>query len=155
MVRRRLLPFAERGDFSCVKRILIIGIGAGDPDQLTLQAVKALDRADVFFVLDKGEDKEELSSCARRSCDGYVRGPYRVVGAGTPSGTGPPPPTPPPSRTGGARRADVYERLIADELGDDEIGAFLVWGDPSLYDSTLGDPGRDPGAGRRSPSTTR
>jgi len=34
-------------------------------------------------------------------------------------------------------RAAVYERLIRDELGDDECGAFLVWGDPSLYDSTL------------------
>jgi precorrin-6A synthase len=27
--------------------------------------------------------------------------------------------------------------LIGDELGEDECGAFLVWGDPSLYDSTL------------------
>jgi precorrin-6A synthase len=34
-------------------------------------------------------------------------------------------------------RAGVYERLIRDELGDDESGAFLVWGDPSLYDSML------------------
>ena len=35
------------------------------------------------------------------------------------------------------RRADTYERLIADELGDDEHGAFLAWGDPAIYDSTL------------------
>lgn len=27
--------------------------------------------------------------------------------------------------------------LIATELGEDQVGAFLVWGDPSLYDSTL------------------
>src|SRR6202034_455246 len=27
--------------------------------------------------------------------------------------------------------------LIGQELSDDECGAFLVWGDPSLYDSTL------------------
>ena len=27
--------------------------------------------------------------------------------------------------------------MIAEELGPDEVGAFLVWGDPSLYDSTL------------------
>src|SRR5262249_10111624 len=31
----------------------------------------------------------------------------------------------------------IYERLIGEELGEDECGAFLVWGDPSLYDSTL------------------
>jgi len=35
------------------------------------------------------------------------------------------------------QRADIYERLIREELTEDECGAFLVWGDPSLYDSTL------------------
>jgi precorrin-6A synthase len=35
------------------------------------------------------------------------------------------------------QRAVIYERLIGEELGEDECGAFLVWGDPSLYDSTL------------------
>lgn len=30
----------------------------------------------------------------------------------------------------------VFERLIGD-LGEDECGAFLVWGDPALYDSTI------------------
>ncbi len=33
-------------------------------------------------------------------------------------------------------RADVVERLVA-ELPEDASGAFLVWGDPSLYDGTL------------------
>jgi len=36
-----------------------------------------------------------------------------------------------------AERADIYARTIRDELAIDECGAFLVWGDPSLYDSTL------------------
>jgi len=31
-----------------MKRILIIGIGAGNPDYITMQAVKALNRTDVF-----------------------------------------------------------------------------------------------------------
>ena len=35
------------------------------------------------------------------------------------------------------RRADIYRRLIAEELPDDGCGAFLVWGDPALYDSTM------------------
>jgi precorrin-6A synthase len=34
-------------------------------------------------------------------------------------------------------RAEIYEGLITGELGDGECGAFLVWGDPALYDSTL------------------
>ncbi|GAA2658273.1 hypothetical protein GCM10009864_26170 [Streptomyces lunalinharesii] len=32
----------------------------------------------------------------------------------------------------------MYERLLTDELAAGETGAFLVWGDPALYDSTLG-----------------
>jgi precorrin-6A synthase len=35
------------------------------------------------------------------------------------------------------RRAALYERMLADELGDDGRGAFLIWGDPALYDGTL------------------
>src|SRR4029078_7808867 len=36
-----------------------------------------------------------------------------------------------------AQRASIYERMIRDELAENQHGAFLVWGDPSLYDSTL------------------
>ena len=36
-----------------------------------------------------------------------------------------------------AARARVWARAIDDELADDGVGAFLAWGDPSLYDSTL------------------
>ena len=36
-----------------------------------------------------------------------------------------------------ARRAEVWERALRDELRPGGVGAFLVWGDPSLYDSTL------------------
>src|SRR5260221_2186149 len=35
------------------------------------------------------------------------------------------------------QRATIYEKMIEEELGDEQCGAFLVWGDPSLYDSTL------------------
>lgn len=34
-------------------------------------------------------------------------------------------------------KQQVFERLISDELPEGQCGAFLVWGDPSLYDSTL------------------
>jgi len=36
-----------------------------------------------------------------------------------------------------AERAELWEQAIARELGDDGCGAFLVWGDPAIYDSTL------------------
>jgi precorrin-6A synthase len=35
------------------------------------------------------------------------------------------------------RRSEITEALIAEHLHDGETGAFLVWGDPSLYDSTI------------------
>ena len=34
-------------------------------------------------------------------------------------------------------RARLWAEAIVSELGSDDAGAFLAWGDPSLYDSTL------------------
>ena len=34
-------------------------------------------------------------------------------------------------------RAELIARAIEAELGPDGVGAFLVWGDPSVYDSML------------------
>lgn len=124
-----------------MRTIHVIGIGAGDPDQLTLQAVKALRRTDVFFILDKGEAKSDLVRLRRDILDAHLpQGTYRLVEARDPERD---------RAAGGAAyspavgdwrtaRADIYEQLIGEELGEDESGAFLVWGDPALYDSTLG-----------------
>ena len=118
----------------------MIGIGAGDPEQLTLQAVRALRDTDVFFILDKGEVKSDLTGLRRDMLDAHVpEGTYRIVEARDPDRD---------RSAGGAAyspavgdwrsaRAGIYARLIAEELGEDETGAFLVWGDPALYDSTL------------------
>ncbi|WP_432939551.1 precorrin-6A synthase (deacetylating) [Kribbella sp. CA-253562] len=116
--------------------ILVIGIGAGDPDHLTLQAVRAVERADVFFVLDKGEVKQELVDLRTEILQRHAPDAKVVVGR-----------DPDRDRTSSAyvesvddwrrRRADVCAGLIECELTGDQVGAFLVWGDPSLYDSTL------------------
>lgn len=50
-----------------MKKLSVIGIGAGDPDYLTMQAVKALNRVDVFFLMDKGPAKHTLLTCGARS----------------------------------------------------------------------------------------
>ncbi|MER6167810.1 precorrin-6A synthase (deacetylating) [Streptomyces violaceorubidus] len=124
-----------------MRTIHVIGIGAGDPDQLTLQAVAALRSTDVFFVLDKGEAKADLVRLRRDMLEAHVpRGTYRVVEARDPErdrGAGGAAYSPAVGDWRSAR-AGIYERLIAEELGEDESGAFLVWGDPALYDSTLG-----------------
>ncbi|AJP04972.1 precorrin 6A synthase [Streptomyces cyaneogriseus subsp. noncyanogenus] len=124
-----------------MRKVHVIGIGAGDPGQLTLQAVGAMRSTDVFFLLDKGEAKADLVRLRRDMLETHLpRGTYRVVEARDPER----------DRTAGgaayspavgdwrSARAEVYERLIAEELGEDDSGAFLVWGDPALYDSTLG-----------------
>jgi precorrin-6A synthase len=121
-----------------MREIVVIGVGAGDPEQVTMQAVSALNRVDVFFVLDKGEVKQELVDLREEILRRYATGKdYRVVVGRDPER----------DRSSSAyveavddwrrRRADVCAELIASELGEDEVGAFLVWGDPSLYDSTL------------------
>ncbi|WP_399892722.1 precorrin-6A synthase (deacetylating) [Streptomyces sp. BBFR51] len=124
-----------------MRTIHVIGIGAGDPDQLTLQAVRALRSTDVFFVLDKGEAKADLVRLRRDMLKTHIpEGTYRIVEARDPERD---------RSAGGAAyspavgdwrsaRAGIYARLIAEELGEDGSGAFLVWGDPALYDSTLG-----------------
>ncbi|MFI5735600.1 precorrin-6A synthase (deacetylating) [Kribbella sp. NPDC051587] len=119
-------------------QIVVIGIGAGDPEQLTLQAVAALNRVDVFFVLDKGDVKQELVDLRTEILQRHATGKeYQVVVGRDPER----------DRSSTAyveavddwrrRRADVCAELIAANLGADQVGAFLVWGDPSLYDSTL------------------
>jgi precorrin-6A synthase len=121
-----------------MKRVLVIGVGAGDPDQITLQAVDALNRADVFFVFDKGSQKEDLVRIRKQICERFVKNrSYRLLAV----------PSPPrdasmPSYKAGVsawheERAEVVKSLIRDEIADGGCGAFLVWGDPSLYDSTL------------------
>lgn len=124
-----------------MREIHVIGIGAGDPEQLTLQAVRVMRGTDVFFVLEKGEAKSDLTDLRRELLAAHLpEGSYRVVHARDPERD---------RSAGGAAyspavgdwrsaRAEIYEDLIARELGEGESGAFLVWGDPALYDSTLG-----------------
>ncbi|MEV7036432.1 precorrin-6A synthase (deacetylating) [Streptomyces sp. NPDC093272] len=123
-----------------MRKIHVIGIGAGDPEQLTLQAVRALRSTDVFFLLDKGEVKSDLTGLRRDMLDAHLpEGGFRLVEARDPdrdraaSGRA----YSPAVGDWRSARADIYERLIREELGAEQTGAFLVWGDPSLYDSTL------------------
>jgi precorrin-6A synthase len=37
------------------RKLLVIGIGAGNPDHMTIEAIEAMNRATVFFIPEKGE----------------------------------------------------------------------------------------------------
>lgn len=121
-----------------MKKILIIGIGAGNPEYITIQAVKALNQVDVFFLMDKGPSKEKLNHLRKEICERYITDrSYRLVEA----------PSPERQREESlylnavdklnAEKQRTFERLISEELAEGQCGAFLVWGDPSLYDSTI------------------
>ncbi|KAA1379991.1 precorrin-6A synthase (deacetylating) [Aeromicrobium fastidiosum] len=119
------------------RRIRVIGIGAGHPDQVTVEAVEALRSVDYFVTADKprkdGADDPLLAAreaLLARHLDVVppviaVRDPERDRS---------------PSDYDQAvvdwhdARAAAYEQVLLDNEGD--VG-FLVWGDPAFYDSTI------------------
>lgn len=120
-----------------MRKISIIGIGAGNPDYITVQAIKALSRVDVVFLIDKGIEKDELAELRREICERYITKPYRIARAEDPVRDRAPADYDSTVAGWHAERTAIYERMIREELAQGECGAFLIWGDPSLYDSTL------------------
>ena len=61
--------------------LLLVGIGTGNPDHLTLQAIKALNSADLVMIPRKGETKADLAELRRAICTEVVTNPAtRIVG---------------------------------------------------------------------------
>ncbi|MBX4868320.1 precorrin-6A synthase (deacetylating) [Rhizobium bangladeshense] len=120
-----------------MKHISIIGIGTGNPEHVTMQAIKAMNAAEVIFLPLKGAGKEELAEIRREICERYVtRSGTRVAEFEVPQRQI-------ADRTYAqsvdawhGQIANIYRELISG-LPDGGTGAFLVWGDPSLYDSTI------------------
>ena len=121
-----------------MKTLLLIGMGSGDPQQITVQAIQALNRTSVFFVLDKGKTTDDLVRLRLEICERYIREPgYRVVQVTDPKRDSATAPYTQGVEDWHEQRAEVFARLIEDELAQGECGAFLLWGEPALYDSTL------------------
>lgn len=121
-----------------MKRLALIGIGSGHPEQITVQAINALNRTDVFFVLDKGYEKRELTALRVEICERYIDKPgYRLVYVQDPRRDSHSTDYPGSVQAWHQQRARLLARLVDRDLQDGQSGAFLVWGDPSLYDATL------------------
>ena len=58
-----------------MRKVSIIGIGAGDPRHMTVQAIEALNAVDVVFLLDKGRRKPTSRTFARQSARATSRSP--------------------------------------------------------------------------------
>lgn len=117
-------------------RLNLIGIGTGNPDHLTRAATDAMNRADLILLPRKGDAKSDLIDLRRAICAEVLTRPTRIVEFDMPE------------------RADHLPYLssvtdwhdaiamlwmdqIARHLPDGGSLALLVWGDPSLYDSSL------------------
>jgi precorrin-6A synthase len=118
--------------------ISLIGIGCGDPDQLTLQAVRAINAADLVLIPRKGAEKSDLADLRRTVCEQVLNNPAtRIATFDLPKRD-----SDREHYRGGVDDwhdavAAVWSRAIAAHLGGTGRVAFLIWGDPSLYDSSL------------------
>lgn len=118
--------------------LLLVGIGTGNPEHLTLQAIRALNSADLILIPRKGADKADLAELRRSICAEVVTNPAtRIVEFDLPRRD----PTNPDYRRGvddwHDAIADVWSETIQAELSGGGSVAMLAWGDPTLYDSTL------------------
>src|ERR1700684_2175441 len=115
-----------------MRQLLVIGMGPGHPDQITVAAVAALNRVDVFFRIDKGDAKSGLNAARDEILGRHVPGsPSRVID--TPE----PPRDRSPSLTSDGyqdavrdwheARAALIEAALAAGLGGGGGGAVLVW----------------------------
>ena len=114
----------------------LIGIGTGNPDHLTRQAEAAMNAADLILLPRKGDAKSDLIDLRRTLCATALNQPVRIVEFDLPVR----------AATGEylAAVGDWHDAIaatwaaqIAEHLPHGGRLALLVWGDPSLYDSTL------------------
>jgi precorrin-6A synthase len=114
----------------------LIGIGTGNPEHVTLAAIRALREADLILVPRKGEDKGDLADLRRQICAAHLQDLTRIVEFDLPlrdaSGAYLDGVNDWHDAIAGAWRAAIDTHLP----GGGQV-ALLVWGDPSLYDSTL------------------
>ncbi|WP_054007247.1 precorrin-6A synthase (deacetylating) [Cypionkella psychrotolerans] len=114
--------------------LTLIGIGTGNPDHLTLQAIKAINAADLILIPCKGEGKADLAELRLAICRDVLTNPAtRIVEFDLPVRD--------ETIADYKARVEDWHDRIADvwraAIGAAERVALLVWGDPSLYDSTL------------------
>ncbi|AOR78783.1 precorrin-6A synthase (deacetylating) [Novosphingobium sp. 11B] len=127
-------------------RLDLIGIGTGNPEHLTVQAIRTMNGADLILLPRKGSEKSGLLDVRRTICDAVLTQPVRVVEFDL------------PTRDAGGEYinavqswhnaiAAAWAKQMALHLPEGGRLALLVWGDPSLYDSTLRIAGRLIGGG--------
>jgi precorrin-6A synthase len=129
------------------RRVRLIGVGPGDPEQVTLEAVAAMRSVDFFVVSDKSRSAhgrsgmpDPLVNARERLLDRHLDGKAVVVRVEDPERERRSDRTASVDEyervvtTWHEARAAAYEQVLLDHEGD---AGFLVWGDPAFYDSTI------------------
>ena len=119
-------------------RLSLIGIGTGNPDHVTAQAVAEINAAELILLPRKGPEKADLADLRREILDRVlVNAATRVIEFDLPE-----------RATGHADYAAgvglwhdaiaaAWTVAMAEVQPAPRRVALLVWGDPSLFDSTL------------------
>lgn len=114
----------------------LIGIGTGNPDHLTRAAEAAMNAADVILLPRKRAAAADLIVLRREICARVLTGATRVVEFDLPERDGAEPYFAAVDGWHDAIAA-CWATQIDAQLPDGGRLALLVWGDPSLYDSSL------------------
>ncbi|MFV8395866.1 precorrin-6A synthase (deacetylating) [Corynebacterium hindlerae] len=115
-----------------MRHIEVIGIGAGNPDHMTLQGIAALQSASAVLALDKGDAKSDLLELRREIVEKHAPG-TPIISVTDPERDR----NPDDYKAEVERWHQARAQLLIDAMPAEGTIAFLVWGDPSLYDSTL------------------
>jgi precorrin-6A synthase len=124
--------------------LTLVGIGTGNPDHLTGQAVRALNAADLILLPRKGAGKEDLADLRRAILAQVLTAPVTVAEFDLPVRDETIPDYPERVERWHDAIAAVWAATLAAHPQARQA-ALLVWGDPSLYDSTLRIAARLPG----------
>ena len=114
----------------------LIGIGTGNLDHVTGQAIRALNGADLILIPRKGEAKSDLADLRRQILSQVLTEPVPVADYDVPQRADQ------DDYLGAVNDwhdaiAQVWAKTIAARQPQARNVALMVWGDPSLYDSTL------------------
>ena len=118
-------------------QLTLIGIGTGNPEHLTLQAMRAINAQDLLLIPRKGAGKADLADLRLTICDEVLTNPSTQIAEFDL-------PVRDENTPDYIQRVNDWHDTIAQrwqeamaQYANASKVALLVWGDPSLYDSTL------------------
>lgn len=113
--------------------LTLIGIGTGNPDHLTFEGARAIQQAETILIPRKGDQKSDLADLRRQIINTVApESVAKIIEFDLPQRD---------SDGDYLGNVDLWHDAIAEAwktaAGTSKSAALLIWGDPSLYDSSL------------------